>query len=400
MRTTCRSCGSSKLQDIVSLGDQYLSEFTAIDDPVKPQQHPLDLVLCAACSLLQLRHTAPSDQLYTDNYGYRSGINNTIRADLKDIATKAWAKANAPFDPSPIVVDIGCNDGTLLSNYPDYATKVGFDPVAKFAKDASDKGITFINDYFNAIAYRERLGDRKATIVSAISMFYDLEDPNTFVADIVSILDPAGVVVIQQNYLATMLQNLAFDNVVHEHLEYFSLTSLEPLLARHGLEIVDVEQNTINGGSFRIWARHMNAVDRMRQLERNLRLDNKWTYVLFGMQINQARKKLHRFVKDEVAKGKTVYVYGASTRGNTLLQYAGLDHTLIAAAVERNPEKWGKKIASLDIPIISEEQAREEKPDYMLVLPWFFKEEFLKREQAYLEAGGHFIFPLPELEIV
>lgn len=229
-------------------------------------------------------------------------------------------------------------------------------------------------------------------------MFYDLDDPDTFMKDLAAIIDEDGVIVIQQNYLPTMLKNNAFDNIVHEHVTYYSLTSFEKIAIRAGLEVFDVELNDLNGGSIRTYLRPMNNVRKLRISEQKMKLNQTFTYTLFGMRIDKIVKQLYTFIKDKVDNGKTVYVYGASTRGNTLLQTCGLDNKLITAAVERNPDKWGKKISG--IPIISEEQARKEKPDYMLVLPYFFKKEFVKREKEYLDQGGHLIFPLPEFEVI
>jgi len=393
----CRSCGSNKINDILSLGNQYLSDFVDKKAP-KPEQYPLDLVVCHNCSLVQLKGTTPSSSLYTDHYGYRSGINKTMRDELASIVVEALKRVEVK--DGEMVVDIGANDGTLLSNYSNLITRVGFEPIAKMVSEGEKHATLIINDFFNFESFEKHFGDKKAKIITAISMFYDLPDPNNFVSDLVKILDKDGLLIIQQNYLVGMLQLHAFDNIVHEHLEYYSLTSLEKLLNRHGLEVVDVETNNINGGSFRTYIKHMDNVKRMRYLEWKMKLDNEFTYMAFALQVSAIRKKIYNFVKQEVDKGKTVYVYGASTRGNTLLQACGLDNKLIKAAVERNPEKWGKKIASCDIPIISEEQARKEKPDYFLVLPWFFRDEIIKREEEYLKSGGHLIIPLPELEVI
>ena len=395
MRTTCRSCGSEKLSDISSFGEQYLSDF--VDTNKRPDKYMLDLIMCQNCTLVQLRHTTPPEKMYNDSYGYKSGINNTIKADLKEIVESALARTQVRV--GDIVLDIGANDGTLLSNYPEGLHRVAFEPVRKLAKECSTHAYV-INDFFNYEKFQEYYPGKTAKIITFISCFYDLEDPNKVVADLVKILDPQGTIVIQQNYLAGMIKQNAFDNIVHEHLEYYSLKSMEHLLNKHGLEVFEVETNSINGGSFRTYIRHMNSVDKMRLFEHKMRLDNKWTYTLFAMRVKKEALKLNKFITEEVAKGKTVYLYGASTRGNSLIQFATLNNKLIKAAVERNPEKWGKRIASLDIPIISEEQARKEKPDYMLVCPWFFKEEFLKREEEYLKSGGKFIFPLPQFDVV
>lgn len=263
-----------------------------------------------------------------------------------------------------------------------------------------------INDFFNYDSYEKVIGNKKADIVTAISSFYDMEEPNAFVSDVAKILDEKGVFVIQQNYLVKMLTQNAFDNIVHEHLEYYSLLSLQNLLKRHSLEVFDLELRELNGGSFRTYIGFEGKrpisikVYEQMELEKLIGLQRKKIYTDFAKRIRQNKKEVYAFIKKQVEEGRKIYVYGASTRGNSLLQYFDLDNKLIEKAVERNPEKWGAKIASVGIPIISEEQARAEKPDYMLVLPWFFKEEFLKREKVYLKSGGHFIFPLPKIEII
>jgi len=398
MIKNCRSCHSTKLTEILSLGDQYLSDFTTKGDP-KPESHPLDLIMCSECSLVQLRHTVPTSSLYNDHYGYYSGISNTIKADLKNIVDRALYHMDGKLREGDIVIDIGSNDATLLKNYPEGFIKIGFDPVSKFLKFYDKKNLYLVNDFFNPKAYLSKI-KRKAKIITSVSMFYDLDNPNEFVAGLRECLDEDGLIIIQQNYVGGMIQQHAFDNIVHEHLEYYSLYSMERLLQRHGLEVVDVELNDINGGSFRTYIKHMNRVRQMRVMEQNMRLAKRETYMLYGMKVKQLSNKLHAFVKGEVDNGKKIYVYGASTRGNTLLQAAGLDNTLIKAAVERNPVKFGKQIASLEIPIISEEQARKEKPDYFLVLPWFFSKEIIEREKKFVMDGGSLLFPLPDVYVV
>ena len=239
-------------------------------------------------------------------------------------------------------------------------------------------------------------------------MFYDLEDPNSFVSDIKRVLEQDGIWVIQQNYLVTMLENDSFDNIVHEHLEYYSLDTLNNLLKRHDLEIFDVEINDVNGGSIRTFIKHKNSekfsvsnnVSKKLNNEKQLGLDGNEPYLQFAKRISKLKDQTISFIKKEVENGKKIYVYGASTRGNTLLQHYELDHKLINAAADRNPMKWGKKIVGSQIPIISEEQARKEKPDYFLVLPWYFIDEFKVREKEFLNNGGKFIVPLPSFKII
>jgi len=328
-----------------------------------------------------------------------------MRSELKEIAEKCIDKLD-DSTKKILAVDIGANDGTLLKNYPDNVKKVAVEPVKKLAKDCKEFADVVINDFFNYASYEKALGKKKADIVTAISCFYDMEEPNVFVEDVTKILDRNGIFVIQQNYLVKMLTQNAFDNIVHEHIEYYSLISLQNLLNRHNLEVFDLELRELNGGSFRTYIGYKGmrpistAVYEQTELEKLIKLDRKKIYTDFSKRIKSNKKEVQRFIKQANEDKKKIYLYGASTRGNTLLQYYGITNKQIPFAVERNPEKWSTKIASVGIEIISEEQARKEKPDYMLVLPWFFKSEFLKREQRYLDAGGHFIFPLPKMEII
>ena len=409
----CRSCNSKNLTGILSLGNQYLSDFVKVNK--KPKAFPLNMVLCKDCFLVQLDYSTPSKYLYTERYGYKSGINQTMQEELKEIAGESFKRAkkmgkaksaSGGTKEKMVAVDIGANDGTLLRNYPKSIYRIGVEPITKFAKEAKKYSDKVINDFFTYESFNKTIKNKKADIVTIISCFYDMEDPNKFVSDVKKIMKDDGMCVIQQNYLVGMLKQNAFDNIVHEHLEYYSLLSLNNLLARHGLEIFDVELRELNGGSFRTYIafkgkrKITKEVEKLNKYERKLGLNKKTVYLDFAKRIKNNKKKLFEFVKRENEKGKTVYLYGASTRGNTLLQYFGFDKKYIKKAVERNPEKWGKIIASVGIPIISEEEARKNKPEYMLVLPWFFKKEFLKREKNYLDNGGHFIFPLPKFEVI
>lgn len=391
----CRSCYSKNLIEVGGLGDQHLSDFINPGDP-QPEKYRLDVIFCRDCTLLQLADSVPPRKMYNDHYGYRSGISNTMRQELDEIVAKAKRIYSENSKRTAIqVLDIGCNDGTLLDFYGSRVKRVGVEPVTKFAREAG-KRHEVINDFFS----KEAVGGRKFDIITAISMFYDLEDPNDFVEDVKDCLSDDGIFVIQQNYLADMIRINAVDNICHEHLEYYSLTSLEHLLHRHGLEIFKVERTPINGGSFRTYARKVSVHDELLLLERQMRLEDPATYLEFGQRARASLRKLNDFIEAEVDAGKTVYIYGASTRGNSLVQAANLDHRLIKAAVERNPEKFGKIYAGTEIPIISEERARAEKPDYFLVLPFFFRDEIVEREKEFIRSGGKLIFPLPEFEVV
>jgi len=410
-RLTCRSCNSTQLENILSLGNHKVVDFSEGDK--ETPRVPLNLTLCGDCNLLQLRHTTRSDLLWGEDYGYRSGVNETMKKELSDIARSAEDIIN--LTPNNIVIDIGCNDGTLLKSYINNPVRVGFDPSANVLKHAQDyfmdnyneNSYRLINDYFKSEPYLKNYPEHSAKIITAIAMFYDLEQPSKFLQDVKQCLHPDGIFVIQQNYLKGMLDQCAFDNICHEHLEYYSLLSLEPLLNKNGLEVFDVSENNINGGSFRTYIKHEGSrvcghskrVELMRQNEREAGLDNKETYLKFAEKVKNNGEVLKKFIEEENAKGKKIYVYGASTRGGTLLQACGIDNTHIIAAAERNEEKWGKIMKTTGIPIVSEEEARN-KADYFLVCPWFFKKEFVKREQDFIDKGGRLIFPLPSFEVI
>jgi len=294
-----------------------------------------------------------------------------------------------------------------------YRTKklklAGFDPAKNLVPEAEVGTTRIINDYFNHEAFKRHFPKKKAKVITSIAMFYDLDDPNKFVADIASSLDSDGMWIVQMSYLPLMLEQNAFDNICHEHLEYYSMLSLQNLLARHGLRAVDVEKNDVNGGSFRIYIQFtdhaarpagLKRVEAMEKSEKRMKLFDKETYFDFAKRVDAVREDVYHFIHSETAKGKKVFVYGASTKGNTLLQYFNLDHRLIAGAAERNPDKFGKKTVGTLIPIMSEEEARRARPDYFLVLPWHFLKGFLTKEKAYLHSGGRFIVPLPEMRLI
>jgi SAM-dependent methyltransferase len=414
-RTTCRVCDSA-LEPVLDLGAHYVSNFISPGEP-DGTKAPLELVLCRRCRLLQLKHTVPAETMY-QNYWYRSGTNQTMRNALADIANKAETLIH--LREGEAVVDIGCNDGTLLAMYRTGGIrKVGFDPaenLAVFSRKVADK---LVVGFFDSETFGTdpELSGCRPKVVTSIAMFYDLEDPNRFVSDVKAVMDPEGLWVVQMSYLPLMLKTNEFGNICHEHLEYYSLTSFEYLLERHGFAVVDVELNDINGGSIRTYIRNRNAdptrfadatyrelaarrVQELRDHEVRLGLEDIDVYREFAVWVNRIREDVVGFVKEKVGRGKKVYVYGASTKGNTLLQYFGLDHTLITAAAERNPDKWGKVTVGTHIPIVSEEEARTARPDYFLVLPWHFLEEFRQREKAYLLSGGKFIVPMPHFTLI
>jgi NDP-4-keto-2,6-dideoxyhexose 3-C-methyltransferase len=398
----CRICGSARLEEVLSLGEQYVSDF--VTESGHSVQEPLELVRCANCGLVQLKHTFSREKLYR-HYWYRSGISKTMRVALADLTARTCEIAEPT--PNDIVVDIGCNDGTLLRSYSRKGLfLVGFEPARNLVPDAENGTNLIFNDFFGAEIFRKRFGDRRAKIITTVAMFYDLDDPNSFVADIRKILSHDGVWVVQQNYLATMLEQNGFDNIGHEHLEYYSLGTMQTLLLRHGLEVFEVEVNDVNGGSFRTFISFKGrypigkTVGDMQDREKKLGLDQHSTYEKLAAEIQKISSEVRDFIVQEVKAGKTVYVYGASNRGNTILQYFGLDNALISKATDANPDKWGRKTVGTLIPIVSKEEARKDQPDYFVILPHHFLNEIVNEERDYLQSGGKFIVPLPRFSIV
>lgn len=414
-RTTCRVCEGS-LEPILSLNEQYVSNFILPGEP-DGTKALLDLVLCRRCRLLQLKHTVPAEMMYR-NYWYRSGTNRTMQEALADIAEKAETLMH--LRDGDAVLDIGCNDGTLLTSYKTGGVyRIGFDPAENLAALSRKVANKVVVDFFNSQVFHHDsdLSVHRPKIITSIAMFYDLEEPNRFVSDVKAVMHPDGLWVVQMSYLPLMLKQNAFDNICHEHLEYYSLQSFEYLLNLHGFEIVDVELNDVNGGSIRAYIRNCNAdqgcfgdetyrslaaerVRALREQEIKMGLDDQEVYAEFAMWVERIKQDITNFIKEQVNLGKTIYVYGASTKGNTLLQYFGLDASLIVGAAERNPDKWGRVTVGTHIPIVSEEEARSASPSYFLVLPWHFVEEFKKREMKYLSSGGRFILPAPHFTLI
>lgn len=392
--TKCRSCQGEVLHEFLNLGDQYLSDFR--DDNSKPPKYPLVAVLCDRCKLVQLKHTTPQPEMYHDRYGFKSGVSDSIKKDLDSVVLHAFQYVNDPER----WLDIASNDGTLLSFVPDNIYRVGVDPVTFLCIEAETHADLIINDYFTSEVGGE------FDVITSVSCFYDMPDPSQFVKDVKSVLAPKGVWIIQQNYLLTTLQLGAVDNFCHEHLEYYTLKSLEHLLNRFNLQVVEVTTSMINGGSIRTVVAHKDAfsvyesVDKQRHLEYLYGIELLVTYQMFADDIALELNKLRRLVSDLKDHGKTVAILAASTRGATIWQSVEFDNSLIDYAVERNPAKVGKWFSAIGVPIISEVEAHKRNPDYMIIGPWFFASELVKREEEYIKQGGSLILPLPSVEII
>lgn len=397
----CRVCNSKKIEVLFSLGMQPLTGVFVRPDQPDPISAPLELVFCEDCWFLQLANTINPDLMY-DSYWYRSGTNQTMINHLKGVVDDVTSKI--PMEAGDICLDIGCNDGTLLSAYKaNGLVKIGVDP-SNAIDSVADLNIIKVNDYFSKKAVDAFLKGKKVKALTAISMFYDLDNPHAFIDDISSILSPDGTWVVEMNYTGDMIRNCGYDMISHEHIAYYTLTVFEKLVLGHGLYVNDVSLNPINGGSIRIFSSHRKTktenVDRLKEREAKEGLNNKDTYVHFISRMETAKKKIRDKILDIVASGEKVFLYGASTRGNTILLYCDLDHKLIEGASERNPLKYGLVTPGTRIPIMSEAKVREINPKYLLILPYTFVDEFVERESDYLNKGGCFLVPVPELRMI
>jgi GDP-mannose 4,6-dehydratase len=401
----CRICKKSSLIDVIDLGEQVITSRFPLKGDYSTPKRTIVLVMCSDCGLIQLKDTTPASELYEYEYGYRSGISNTMRKHLSDYQKEVVAKVE--LNDGDIVVDIGSNDSTTLQLYSDTITRVGIDPTGSQFKEYYGD-VDLIPTYFTRDAFVNKYGDRKCKIVSSISMFYDLPDPVQFAQDIYSILDDNGIWTCEQSYLPTMLKRNSIDTICHEHLEYYALHQIKRIADIANFKIIDVQFNDCNGGSFRIYfakkgslryEENVTLIEEIIHQENELDILNPLTYKNFMKTCDNEVKKLQKFIQTIKDNGKKIWIYGASTKGNCLLQYAELGPESMEYAVERNPNKVGK-MTSTGIEIISEETMRSSPPDYLLVLPWHFRDEIVEREKEYLENGGQFIFPFPKFEIV
>jgi hypothetical protein len=402
----CRISGSANLITVLDLGVQALTGVFPKNtiDPIT--SGPLRLVWCPDSGLLQLQHTYDLSEMYGDNYGYRSGLNQSMVTHLNQKVRHL--QRLRPVYSGDVVVDIGSNDATLLKGYDTHGLKrVGVDPTGAKFREFYSEDMKLIPDFFSANLYRQTFPYLSAKIVTSISMFYDLESPTSFVTDVHDILDADGIWHFEQSYMPTMLRMNAYDTVCHEHLEYYSLEVVKRLLENCEMKIIDVQMNSINGGSFAVTAARKESrlksndsiINWMLGQEDRMGLHSQRPFRQFENRVFEHRENLLRLIRDLNADKKKVMGYGASTKGNVLLQFCGFTIKDIPCIAEVNSDKFGAFTPGTNIPIMSEADVKTMQPDYMLVLPWHFRESVIKREAEYLASGGKLIFPMPEIEI-
>mgnify|MGYP006107356505 FL=1 len=403
----CRCCNKNALKNFFDFGKMNLSTEFPIINAKKSKKIPMNVKICNNCKLIQLQHNYDLNQLYNKDYGYKSGVNLTMNQHLESI-TKDVEKI-IKFKKKDIVLDIASNDGTLLKKYKNkYLVRFGIDPtISKFKLDYPKTYLKHAG-FFSKNVFTKKTEGKKAKVITSVAVFYDIPEPNIFTENISKILDKDGLWVLEQSYFVSLLKNNAYDSLCHEHLTYFIFSQLETILKKNNLKVFNIILNQMNGGSIRFFICHEKSqfkinninIDKIKKVERiylkkiNNNLKN------FVNTIKKSRVELKKLIKKIISKNKRVHLYGASTKGNIILQFCNISKNIIPYAADRNKDKWNRMTPGSNIPIISEENSRKINPDYYLVMPWHFKKEIIKREKFFLKNGGKLIFPLPKLHIV
>ncbi len=404
----CRVCDNPKLLPIIDLGEQALTNvFPRSAEDVVPS-FPVEMVRCSpdGCGLVQLRHSPEPTLMYNENYPYNSSVRPFMVSHLGGKVAKITKLVD--LGPGDAVLDIGSNDSTTLRSYPPGPQLVGIDPSAEQFRTRYPEGAELVVDFFSRQAWESRMGTRKAKAVTSIAMFYDLPRPLQFVQDIADILDDGGVWLMEQSYMPAMLDTTGYDILCHEHLEFYALRDIEWMAERAGLTVIAAELTEVYGGSLEVIlaknpTRHRideAGIARIRAAEAAAGIDTMTPFDAFATRTVKFREELVGFLADSKAAGKLTIGYGASTKGNVILQYCGFGPAELPVIGEPAPGKWGRFTPGTGIPIVSEEDAKALKPDQMLVLPWIYRDQYIEREREYLRAGGALVFPHPTLDVV
>jgi len=405
--TKCRIAGSSDLITVLSLGEQYLTGVFPSDKNEKITKGPLELVWSPTSQLLQLKHSYDLGEMYGDNYGYRSGLNQSMVSHLTNKIQHLEKRVE--LNAGDCVIDIGSNDATSLKAYTTKGIKrIGVDPTGIKFKEYYTDDITLIPDFFPSTEVKNKVGSSKVKIITSIAMFYDLEDPISFAKSIHENLDKNGLWHFEQSYMPSMLRLNSYDTICHEHIEFYTLYNIKYILDRADMKIIDVQMNGINGGSFAVTAARKDStlkandvlINWLFEQEIKMGLDTPKPFRDFEDRVFKHRESLKTLIESLSADGKKILGYGASTKGNVLLQFCNFTNENVLAVADVNPLKYGCFTPGTNIPILSEQDALKMKPDYYLVLPWHFKDGIIRREQEFLKNGGKLIFPFPEIEII
>ena len=395
--TKCLLCKNKKLKSLFNLGNLFVSNFVAKRNILNGIKSPLNLLYCNKCSLIQLSHLAPQEIMYRRFYWYKSGVTKTMRNGLKELFMDSVKIAK--LKKKDIVLDIGANDGTLLSFFKKKKIKtIGCEPAKNLTNELKKNCNFLIRNFWSKKELFKLLKEKKIKkpkLITAIGMFYDLEDPNKFIRDAADSLDDKGIFIAQLMILKSMIKKNDLGNICHEHIEFYSFESIKFLFENNGLEIFKISRNDINGESYRFYCRKYKNGSIQLPKENVLNMMKK-----FISRVKENKNQTVKFIKNQINNGKKIFLYGASTKGNTVLQYYGLNNKLIPYAAERTSFKWGKYTIGTGIKIVSEKEAKKYNPDFFFVTPWGFMKEFIKREKKWLKSGGKFILPFPKMKLI
>jgi len=401
----CRNCKSNNLSHLFSLGNLSFTGKFPRKKYFNVKKTEISLKMCLNCSLVQLSNNYDLKYLYGPDYGYRTGINKTMRDHMNDVQ-KSLSK-RSKLSPGDYVLDIASNDGTLLNFYKKNIVKAGIDPLVnkykKYYKNIKYK----ISDFFSAEEIINRKVRSKFKIVTALSVFYDAEDPNKFLNDVCKILRDDGIFLLEHADLLSIIKFKMFDTICHEHLYYYSTKVILDMVSKNNLRVFDLKRNNINGGSTQYFICKKNAIyksntkiiKKILNEEKKIKLKSKNTYIKFFNEINRIKSKTTKLLNSIISKNKIIHGYGASTKGNVLLQYFKIKKKHIKFIADRNPKKFNHYTPGTKIKIISEKESRKKTPNFYFVLPWHFKKEILNREKNIIKKGCKFIFPLPKLKV-
>lgn len=412
IHTKCRICGNPNLVEVLDLGNQILSCVFPSEAEKDPSYSPLVLVMCKSdsksevCGLVQLKHTAELSEMYGTSYGYHSSLSPTMVRHLEGKVNQLVSLTKP--QENDLILDIGCNDGTLLNCYSKYGNfkRYGIDPSSEKFRQYFQPDIDVTFDFFSGEVARAAFGRAKCKIITSIAMFYDLDDPRSFVKDVASCLRDDGIWSLELSYLPMLLNQLTYDQICHEHVTYFGLRELQYLFAEAGLKVIDLSFNDMNGGSIYLLVAQQGAkypvnkaaIDGALIQERNL--NSLETYQRYARRLAIHKDEVRQFFEECKANAKRVLGYGASTKGNIVLNYCGINCEMLPAIGDLNTEKHGRFTPGTRIPIFSHEKIKEFKPDYLFVLVWHFRAEVIRSEMQYLESGGKLVFHLPRFHIV
>ncbi len=402
----CRSCSGTKLIESLDLGHQSLTGIFPSKKNQKISSGRLKLVFCDRCKLLQLSENFNQNEMYGINYGYKSSLNPTMVEHLKSKSIKL--EIIAKLSSGDVVVDIGSNDGTFLSFFNKKYKLIGIDPTISKFKNDYKKNIIQIPDFFSKKILNDHLIKKRAKLITTISMFYDLENPLAFAKEIYDCLDKDGIWHFEQSYMPNMIKNVSYDTICHEHLEYYSLKSTKFILDKSNFKIIDIQLNKVNGGSFAVTVAKKNSkkfdksklVDWLEKKEDMYNYNKLSTIKSFTANVHKHKKLFKDLILNLNDMKKIVFGYGASTKGNVILQYCKINNKHLPYIVDINPYKRNKFTPGTNIKIINDADLRKKKFDYLVVLPWHFRDYIIEKENKYLKKNKKLIFPLPDIEII